>query len=303
MASQFPLVTAGQGSDTNDVETAKIRHVVELYASGDPAKIREAFYSSANLYFASGQDDLRIIPLDQFLENVTKGIASGQPRSRTTIDFIDRVGTAATVRITELSDRGQATDYMSLVRTGGSWKVVSKTFDFEPKIGASGTTGPDARPLSIPGPCEKSEVRAFDFIVGDWITSTSASAGSQNDLGTGVSHAGKILKGCALWQHRYQEQGGTEMFDADVLWGYDETNKRMRLLIVDDRSHAQVYEGSWENGGWIFYREQPGDAGETILIRVKFEQKSKGFTQTAKLSKDGGKTWETASVTTYEPKL
>jgi hypothetical protein len=294
---QFALLTAGQNGHTDDAAVG-IRNAVKLYMSPDPAKVKEAFYASANLYTADGKGGLRIIPVDQFLSNIEKGGAPGQGRPPMSVDFIDRVGSMAIVRLTEMLDRGPVVDYLSLVLVDAGWKIVGKTFGAQPQMqtGAmSATSGSQTMDQNL---CEKSEVRAFDYMIGNWITSTTESTGDQ---GEGVTSVKKMLNGCVLWQHRYQEQAGREAFDAQLTLGYDVTTSRMRLFIVDDRSRTQVFDGAWENGGWVFYREQPGDAGQMVLIRVIYSQRGEGFTQTAEVSKNRGKNWETLSVTTYKP--
>jgi hypothetical protein len=41
--------------------------------------------------------------------------------------------TVAQVKVTSSTPRGAFTDYLSLARFGGEWKIVNKTFHFEPK--------------------------------------------------------------------------------------------------------------------------------------------------------------------------
>jgi hypothetical protein len=298
LVSQFTLLAAGQGGHADDRETVGIRNAVELYMSANPVKVREAFYPAANLYTVSEKGDLRTIPVEQFLSNVAKGAASGQARPTMSVDFIDRVATAATVKMTEVSDVARVTDYFSLIRDAHGWKVVSKTFDVEHKTEAEAS--PQVSKLSSQTLCPSDELQALNFMTGDWNTAESPTT----SIGpiTGTSRTEKILNGCAIWEHRYVEQKGKELFDAHIVWGHDVTTNRMLLFYVDDGSHTQVYEGRHSNGGWAFYRERPGDGGRTILIRVRYAQKGKGFTQTVERSKDHGRTWQVTSVTSYEPK-
>jgi hypothetical protein len=124
LASQLSLLAAGQGGHAEDKDTGGIRSALELYISPDPAKVREAFYQTADLYSVSDKGELRIIPLEQFLGNIAKGVAAGQPRPTMSIDFIDHVGSAATARVTEVSDVARVTDYFSLVRNATGCTVT-----------------------------------------------------------------------------------------------------------------------------------------------------------------------------------
>jgi hypothetical protein len=292
------LIGAAQAQQADDPETAAIRNVVQTYISPDPVKVGTVFLPAANLYVASDQGEVRVIPLSQFLENIAKGAAAGQQRPVMSIDFIDRVGTAATVRITEISATTRVTDYFSLVRGKDGWKIVSKTFNVEHKTDAASTATPS--PATKASPCPSNEAHTFDYMVGYW--STSESPAPTVGAVTGTSRTERILNGCAIWEHRYVEQNGKELFDAHVVWGYDVTTKRMLLFYVDDAAHTQLYEGKQENGGWAFYRERPDQDGKTILIRVTYAKQERGFTQTVERSKDHGTTWEKGSVTTYGPK-
>jgi hypothetical protein len=299
LAMQFTLAAAGQGTRAEDQDAVAIRNAIELYMSPDPARVKEAFYPSANLYSEDGKGGLRIIPLDLFLTNLAKGAASGQSRPTMTIDFIDHAGSAATARMTEISDAARVIDYFSLVRDATGWRIVSKTFNVERKTEASGSSS-GAMQASVTTPCPSGELQALYFLAGNW--STTESPVSSDGAITGTSRTEKILNGCALWEHRFVEQKGKELFDAHIVLGHDVTTKKMLLFYVDDGSHTQVYEGRHESGGWVFYRKRPGDGGQTILIRVTYAQKGKGFTQTVERSKDRGHSWEVASVTSYLPK-
>ena len=295
--SQIVNIAVAQSGKSEDSETLAIRNALQLYTSTDPAKVKDAFYPSANLYAASEQGELRIIPLEQFLANVAKGAASGQARPAGAVDFIDRVGNAATARMTETSSAVRITDYFSLVRGSAGWRVVSKTFNVERIADAAGAT-----PKAEAGndSCPSNEVRAFDYMIGEWTT-------SDPNTPTGVPSSGssrteKILGGCVILEHRYVEQKGKKLFDAKVAWGYDSTTNRMLVFYYDDQAHAQVYEGRRENGGWAFYRERPDPDGKMVQIRLTYVPKGKGFDQIVERSRDQGKTWAPPSATSYSPK-
>jgi hypothetical protein len=181
-------------------KTVGIRNAVNLYMSPDPAKVKEAFYPSANLYTADGKGGLRIIPVDQFLNNIRKAESSGQVRPPMSVDFISRAGNIAVVRLTETFDGGPAVDYLSLVGGNSGWKIASKTFGPQPQTQTERTSDISVRQTPEQNLCEKSEVRAFDYMIGNWTTSTRESAGDQ---GEGVTSVEKALNGCVLRLHRY----------------------------------------------------------------------------------------------------
>jgi hypothetical protein len=58
--SSIPLLA--QTPDKEDSEIKAVRHVAELYISGDPTNLIEAFYPSSNLFTTDEKDALRTIP-------------------------------------------------------------------------------------------------------------------------------------------------------------------------------------------------------------------------------------------------
>jgi hypothetical protein len=249
LATQFTVLAAGQRGPAQDQEAVAIRNANEVYMSPDTGRVKGAFYSPANLYTEDGKGGLRIIPLEQFLANLAKGEASGQSRPTMTIDFIDHAGSAATVRVTEISDVARVTDYFSLVRDATGWKIVSKTFNVEHKAEAN-SSSQSSMQASAATLCPSDELQALKFLAGNW--STAESPVSSGGAITGTSRTETILNGCALWEHRLVEQKGKELFDAHIILGYDVTTKKMFLFYVDDGSHTQVYEGRREGGSWAF---------------------------------------------------
>jgi len=280
-------------------EHAAIRRVAQLYMTFDQAKLREAFYPTANLYLATEQGELRTIPFEQFLENVAKGAASGRRVPKMSIDLVDQEGSAAIVKITEHSDDATVTDYLSLIRGSGGWKVVSKTFYVDHTVQSGPSSSATTSQSASENPCTNSPVSTFAFMAGDWITSESTVAVG---AATGTSQTEAKLDGCVIWEHRYMEQNGKALFYGDALWGYDSTTKRMLLFYIDNRAHMQIYDGRLENGTWAFYRERPDPDGKLILIRIKYAPKGSGFTQSVERSGDHGATWGAPSVVSYEPK-
>jgi hypothetical protein len=156
---------------------------------------------------------------------------------------------------------------------------------------------------SIPvNSCLESEVHRLDFLVGDWASATSDLTPDSGTHGNGVNHIEASLGGCALIQHRYEEKNGKKLFDSIVIWAFDASTNRLREFVISDDLHAQVYEGIWESDGWVFYRDRIGNADQMWLLRVRYVQNPKGFTQIAELPKDRGKTWTKASSTDYVPR-
>jgi len=147
--------------------------------------------------------------------------------------------------------------------------------------------------------CANNEVHKLDFLLGDWVSATADLTPETGSHGSGTNHFEAALGGCAIVQRRFEEKDGKKLFDSMVIWAYDAALNRLREFVISDDLNAQVYEGIWENDSWTFYRDRIGTADQMWLLRVRYVQRPNGFTQTAELTKDRGKTWVKASSTDY----
>jgi len=114
-------------------EHTAINEVVQLYIdgsrTGDADKLRQAFHPDARMYgsIAGQRFDL---PIEEFI-----GLASSQPADvdgtyEARIVAVEQIGDAATAAIEETGFWGTLsfTDFFSLSRLDGEWKIVNKTF-------------------------------------------------------------------------------------------------------------------------------------------------------------------------------
>ena len=114
-------------------EQTAITEVVQLYIdgsrTGDADTLRRAFHPDARMYgsIAGQRFDL---PIEEFI-----GLASSQPADvdgtyEARIVSVEQVGDAAIAAIEETGFWGTLsfTDFFSLSRLDGEWKMVNKTF-------------------------------------------------------------------------------------------------------------------------------------------------------------------------------
>jgi hypothetical protein len=286
-------------SSATDPEIESIRAVADAYISADPARLRDAFLPSMNLYTTDEKEALRTIPFAEYLHRVSANANAAHEERHSTIDLVDRTGNAAIVKITTTRPKATVTDYLSLVRIEKHWKIVNKTFSVEAH------NSPDAaaqsQPKAADKPCSAQDHRKFDFMIGTWQTSdpgTATVAASQ-----GESLVDSMLDDCIVHEHRTVSRQAKRLFDGDAYWGYDATTKHWLLFYLDDQSHMQVYEGREEAGHLAFYRERPDTDGKPILIRIVYTPvNTSSYTQAVARSNDHGATWQPAGVTTYQSK-
>lgn len=119
-----------------DSEEAAIRETIQYYfqghATGNGEHFRKAFHPDAKLFF------IRDGKLTQWTSEEYIARASGKPaadeaRRKRKIDSIDISGNAAIVKVTLDYPNVVFTDYMSMLKIEGQWKIVNKTFYAKPR--------------------------------------------------------------------------------------------------------------------------------------------------------------------------
>lgn len=116
-------------TDTRDIEQTIQVYFDGLY-EGDTAKIASAFHEVSHLYVANGTD-VTDLPREKWLEMVRSrpSAKSQNLERRDRIVSIDMSGPeTAFVKVECQIPPRYFTDYLSLLKLGGKWRIVSKTF-------------------------------------------------------------------------------------------------------------------------------------------------------------------------------
>ncbi|MEO0870437.1 MAG: nuclear transport factor 2 family protein [Pseudomonadota bacterium] len=116
------------------VEKADIEAVLQKYidgtSKGKPDLLREAFHPEFNLYARNADDTLRIWDGNEYISL----FESGKPRNRIgRVVYVDQEGDTAVARVEiEIPQDRLFTDYFLLVKYGGQWKIIHKSFTSRP---------------------------------------------------------------------------------------------------------------------------------------------------------------------------
>jgi hypothetical protein len=114
-------------------ERAAIEAVVQLYidgaSKGDPAKLEEAFHEQAWMFGSVGGQRFDM-PISQMAELVQSQPLDSDEAFTARITAIEQIGDAATATLEEDGCWGSIsfTDFFTLTKIGGAWKIVNKTF-------------------------------------------------------------------------------------------------------------------------------------------------------------------------------
>ena len=290
-------LASAQTSSNDSDEINAIRNVANLYISAQPGNLERAFWPSSNLYTTDDKAGLRVIPFAEYLERVKKNTNANSTR-HSTIGMVQHAGDAAIVEVITTTPQAQITDFLSLLKLEGTWKIVSKTFYVDRQ--AKNAAGSNQPGTSGRTDCNSREHHTLDFMVGEWRTSESPADSAAPAQGESTVEA--VLDGCIVHEHRHVMRDGKALFDGDAYWGYDVTTKRQLLFYMDNASHIQVYEGREAEGRLAFYRERADPDGKPVLIRITYKPAKEGYTQEVGRSLDHGSTWTNGGVTTYLPK-
>lgn len=114
-------------------EHEAIERVVQLYidgaCDGDAAKLREAFHENAWM-FGSMSGKRYDVPIAEYFAMADGNPADTDGSYKARIVSIEQVGDAATAVVEEEGFWGTVsfTDFFTLARIDGAWKIVNKAF-------------------------------------------------------------------------------------------------------------------------------------------------------------------------------
>ena len=123
-------------TSAQDKDEAGVRKALEYYlqghATGNGENHKKAFHPEAKLFW---------IRDGKFAERTSADYIAGAPgkpaddeaQRKRSIEMIDITGNAAVAKVVLDYPNAKLTDYMSLLKIDGEWKIVNKIFMVEPK--------------------------------------------------------------------------------------------------------------------------------------------------------------------------
>ena len=115
-------------------EEPLVRATVETYLHGlkfnDVESFKRAFYPEAKLFFVRKNGELGQLTQEQWYKGFAANAGKEEP-GELRIAAVDITSKAASVKVIETYPGSTYTDYVSLLKLGGEWKIVNKVFTFE----------------------------------------------------------------------------------------------------------------------------------------------------------------------------
>ena len=119
-----------------DAEEVAVRETIQNYfqghATGNGDYFRKAFHPEAKLFFIRG-GKLTQWTSEEYISRASGKPAADESQRKRRIDSIDISGNAAIVKITLEYPKVVFTDYMSMLKVDGQWKIINKSFYANPR--------------------------------------------------------------------------------------------------------------------------------------------------------------------------
>lgn len=128
----FQVATA----QAQNSEEAAVRVPIENYfkghATGEGEHFRKAFHAEAKLFFIR-DGKFTTITSEEYISRANGKPPADEAQRKRSIESVNIAGNAAVVVVKLDYPTVKFTDYMSLLKIDGEWKIVNKTFFAEPK--------------------------------------------------------------------------------------------------------------------------------------------------------------------------
>ena len=122
-------VTAAQDPEEAAVRAA-IEHYFRAHATGLGEHHRKVFHPEAKLFFINeGKFTQRTS--EEYIAGSPGKPAADEAQRKRTIEMIDITGDAAVAKLVLDYPNAKLTDYMSLLKIDGEWKIVNKIFSVQ----------------------------------------------------------------------------------------------------------------------------------------------------------------------------
>jgi regulator of protease activity HflC (stomatin/prohibitin superfamily) len=129
------VALAGKSSTVSSEDTAAripLEDYFKAHATGNPEFVRKAFLPEARV-MAYRDGKLLNLSAEEFAARFNGKPAADEAQRQRRIETLDISGNSAIAKLVLDYPEVRFTDYMSLLKINGEWKIASKVFYAEPK--------------------------------------------------------------------------------------------------------------------------------------------------------------------------
>jgi hypothetical protein len=123
---------AQQAADDEAAVRAALQHYILGHATGDGSHHEMVFHPEAKLFWMR-DDSLNTRTSAEYIAGASGQPADDEDQRRREITMVDVAGDAAVAKVVLDYPNALFTDYMSLLKIDGEWRIVNKTFTVQPK--------------------------------------------------------------------------------------------------------------------------------------------------------------------------
>ncbi|HEV2765751.1 MAG TPA: nuclear transport factor 2 family protein [Pyrinomonadaceae bacterium] len=130
------VLSAARAQNAEDAAVrAAIEHYFRGHATGQGEHFRKVFHPESKLFWVrDGKFTQRTS--EEYIAGASGKPAPDEAARKRRVESVDITGNAAVVKVVLDYPRVRYTDYMSMLKVDGEWKIVNKTFVAEPKPGS-----------------------------------------------------------------------------------------------------------------------------------------------------------------------
>jgi hypothetical protein len=139
-ALSFGPWTTAPAADKAAVEET-VGHYFKGGDTGSSAEMRKAFHPAAMMFFVDKDGAMTGVSMPQWWERIDASSKTAKPALSRRVALVDVEGDAAVAKLVSTVPDMQIEDYMSLLRVGGSWRIVGKIFHRTEKPAAAAASG------------------------------------------------------------------------------------------------------------------------------------------------------------------
>ena len=117
----------GATKDQADIRAA-IENYFKGHATGDGSHFAKVFHPDSKLFWVGADGALMQRTSGEYIKGASGKPAADEAQRKRRIESIDVAGNAAMVKVVLDYPATTFTDYMSMLKINGEWKIVNKTY-------------------------------------------------------------------------------------------------------------------------------------------------------------------------------
>jgi hypothetical protein len=136
LASFYSVLTPAPAQNAEEAAArVPLENYLKGHATGDPEFFKKAFHPEAKLFwFRDGKFGTRTSA--EYIAGASGKPAADETQRKRWIESVNITGNTGVAKLVLDYPQVKFTDYMSLLKVDGEWKIINKTFYAEPKPAA-----------------------------------------------------------------------------------------------------------------------------------------------------------------------